>query len=182
MLVGFKSSRVEAMHQGDGMAADARQTHSRRPPRTVPSKSVTDGACDERSIRLDAAKNSRPFMKPHTVSCSDITPMPRYSGGLARTASPKAVTAPDDVLAKPVIIRSSVAFTAPLGPRRPVIPGRMSKLKEMRRALHNHRRDAPSLATSTAQQKAVEQSSTAFSTSPSCSAVFHQLPRQDSNL
>src|SRR5689334_1679258 len=40
--------------------------------------------------------NSRPFMKPYTVSCSDITPMRLYSDGLSRTGWPNAVTVPVD--------------------------------------------------------------------------------------
>ena len=55
-------------------------------------------------------------------------PLPSEAEELLSKANPAVIgtVVPVDVAASPVIIRKSVVFPAPLGPSRPVMPGRTS--------------------------------------------------------
>ncbi len=62
---------------------------------------------------------------------------------MSRTGSPKTVTVPVEVAARPVIIRSSVVFPAPFGPRSPVMPGITSKVISLTATTLPNQRETP---------------------------------------
>ena len=76
--------------------------------------------------RPENSTNCRPVKNPYTPSCSAMMPTRRYSSALSLGCSPSNLTSPLDALERPVIMCKTVVFPAPLGPRRPVMPGYMS--------------------------------------------------------
>ncbi len=137
------SSRIRT--SGSWTSVAASRIRCRMPREYVPRRRCAACSRSTRPIALSTAASrsvtprrraiirtkSRPRRNEYTVSCSDMTPIRRYRGGLSRTGSPNMVTVPSETAASPVIIRSSVVFPAPFGPRRPVTPGVMSKVTSL---------------------------------------------------